>query len=502
MTSSLSGYSEVWALDLDPALPADQATWSRMPADQNEPQPYVLHGMWAQPTQSRMVAYDPFDPYHPNNVWTLALGGAHWTLVGNGLVGLVRRAGLVAFVDPDSQRVYVGLGSNSDGSSDTFQYRPLDQDVAWTTLPTHGPGARASAVAVPDLAARRALVFGGSDYFNIAIEGSEFRDLWAFNLDTKAWTLVNPAGPMIARAAALGVFDPVHRKLVVRGGRYTNPSPNPLGDTWVYDAVGGTWSAAGGASYGSRWGEVGIYDPVRQRVVAFGGTSDGTNNFNDVHVLPLSPAVGTWSALATTGAPTGVGGVPNAVTAQNATYDPVGDRMIITTGGGPETEMWALTLAGTPTWAKLAPEGTGPKLRLGAVLVGDPARQRALLIGGQAGTAGFSSDVDTWAFSYDTALTRVDPPVVGPSQLSLEGIRPNPSPGPMLVSFSLATGGPASLELLDVTGRRWIGRDVGSLGAGQHQLRLDGRERLPAGLYFLRLTQGDHTRMSRLVIAR
>ncbi|MFI5372427.1 MAG: T9SS type A sorting domain-containing protein [Candidatus Eisenbacteria bacterium] len=583
-TYTLLGYSEAWALDLNPALPANQATWARMPADQNEAQPYILRGLWAQPTRSRMVAYDP-DPYHPDNVWTLALGAAHWTLVGDGLLGLVRRQGPVAFVDPDSQRVYVGLGSNSSGSDTSFQSRPLDQDVPWTTLPTSGPSARASAVAVTDLAARRALVFGGSDYFNLAFEGSEFRDLWSFDLDTQAWTLLDPAGPMLARAAALGVFDPAHRKLIVRGGRYTNPGPVPLGDTWVYDAAAGSWSSYGGASYGSRWGEVGIYDPVRQQVVAFGGTSDGTNNFTDVHVLPLSPTVGTWSALATTGIPTGVGGTPNAVTAQTAAYDPIGDRMIITTGFGPNTEMWALTLGGTPTWSKLTPDGTAPPERFGLALVSDPARQRVLLVGGQAGTSGYTIPIDTWALYYDKSTptllalmsadatpeqvtlrwyagatgilsARVDRRAAGEewrvsgqaladgsgvitwidravvpgatydyrlgvsgsggerlfgetrivvptrSMLSLEGMRPNPGSGPMLVSFSLATGGRASLELLDVTGRRRFEREVGSLGAGHHLLRLDDEGRVPAGLYFLRLTQDGRVQTSKVVIAR
>jgi len=588
-TYSLDSYSEVWALDLDPALPADQATWARMPADQNEAQPYVRRGLWAQPAQARMVSYDSIDPYHANSVWTLAQGSAHWDLVGGGTLGLVRRDGPVAFVDPDSQRVYVGLGSNSDlGADDSFQYRPLGEDVLWTTLPTHGPSARASAVGVTDLAARRALVFGGSDYFTIALEGSEYSDLWSFDLDTQAWTLLSASGPMIPRTASLGVFDPVHRKLIVRGGRYKNPSPAALGDTWIYDAVAGTWSALGTPSYGSRWGEVGIYDPVRQQVVAFGGTSDGTNSFNDVHVLPLSPTVGSWTALTTTGTPSGVGGTSNAVTAMAAVYDPVGDRMVVTTGTGPYPEMWALALSGTPTWTQLSPEGTLPVQRFGAALVADPARQRALLIGGRAGSSGFSTNIDTWEFYYDKDnstpvqlallsadaapdhvtlrwyagaagsvpvtvyrraagegwlalgqeapdgsgfLTWIDRAVVPGAgydyrvgilgldgerffgethvvipaqfQLALDGMRPNPSAGPMLVSFALATRSAATLELLDVTGRRVLGREVGTLGPGQHLLRLDDDgKRVPMGLYFLRLTQAGREHMVKVVIAR
>jgi hypothetical protein len=261
-------------------------------------------------------------------------------------------------------------------------------------------------------------------------------------------------------------------------------------------------------SYGSRWGEVGIYDPVRQRAVAFGGTSNGTDGFVDVHVLPLSPTVGAWSLLPTSGTPTGVGG-PNAVTAQTAAYDPIGDRMIITTGAGPSTEVWALSLAGTPTWTQLVPEGRSPRQRFGAALVSDPARQRMLLVGGaEPGTLGSVYPIDSWAYYLDnTALLQVGPPKPDANPhgdvLMLEGARPNPSHGELLASLSLASRGVASLELLDVGGRRWAGREVGSLGAGRHLVRLDASgERPPAGLYFLRLTQDGRALTTKVAIAR
>lgn len=53
-----------------------------------------------------------------------------------------------------------------------------------------------------------------------------------------------------------------------------------------------------------------------------------------------------------------------------------------------------------------------------------------------------------------------------------------------------------------MTGRRWLGRDVESMGVGQHLLRLDDRERLPAEFYFVRLTQDGETRLSKVVLAR
>src|SRR6185369_6695842 len=159
-----------------------------------------------------------------------------WT--GFGPVGLVQRAGMVTFVDPDNSRVFAGLGPD-----ESFQYRPLGQDVPWTTLATHGPTMRFGAVGVSDPGARRALVFGGGSGLYPVVPGEQYSDLWSFAFDGFGWTLLNSDFPAIPRADALGVFDTAHRRLVIHGGYYTNPGPVALGDTWIFDADRGTWSA-------------------------------------------------------------------------------------------------------------------------------------------------------------------------------------------------------------------------------------------------------------------
>ena len=90
-----------------------------------------------------------------------------------------------------------------------------------------------------------------------------------------------------------------------------------------------------------------------------------------------------------------------------------------------------------------------------------------------------------------------------PSSLALgiEGARPNPAAGDLTVALSLATRETARLELVDITGRRVLQRDLTTLGPGRHVLRLDGPA--PAGgLYFLRLTQGGRTVTGRVVFLR
>jgi hypothetical protein len=113
-----------------------------------------------------------------------------------------------------------------------------------------------------------------------------------------------------------------------------------------------------------------------------------------------------------------------------------------------------------------------------------------------------------WAYrlSYTldgTARTTAEAWVTVPAadRLALAGLRPNPSSGTNLkVAFSLAQAGSARLELLDVAGRRIVVRELGSLGAGTHLERLPTDARVPAGLYWLRLTQGAHSLVTRAVV--
>jgi hypothetical protein len=89
---------------------------------------------------------------------------------------------------------------------------------------------------------------------------------------------------------------------------------------------------------------------------------------------------------------------------------------------------------------------------------------------------------------------------VQPTTFRLEPL-PNPSlGGRVTVSFSLSAPAPARLDLLDVGGRRLNSREVGALGPGRHQVRLAEDQRLPAGLYFVRLSQGRHVATARLSV--
>jgi hypothetical protein len=86
--------------------------------------------------------------------------------------------------------------------------------------------------------------------------------------------------------------------------------------------------------------------------------------------------------------------------------------------------------------------------------------------------------------------------------LSLAGLRPNPIGDRLRVALALATSEPASLELIDVTGRRVRSREIGPLGPGQHVVDLGDAHDIRAGLYFLRVTQAGQTRTAKATIVR
>ena len=88
------------------------------------------------------------------------------------------------------------------------------------------------------------------------------------------------------------------------------------------------------------------------------------------------------------------------------------------------------------------------------------------------------------------------------AKLALEGLRPNPAVGPIQVRFSLASGEAANLDLLDLAGRRVASREVGSLGAGSHLVRLDGGGRVAPGVYWVRLRTAARQLLARAVVMR
>ena len=90
-----------------------------------------------------------------------------------------------------------------------------------------------------------------------------------------------------------------------------------------------------------------------------------------------------------------------------------------------------------------------------------------------------------------------------PANLSfaLRSLSGGAASGSLLFGVSLAASGPATLELIDVTGRRVASMELGSLGAGDHQVSLDARN-ASTGMYWARLSQAGKMITARVAMVR
>jgi len=180
-----------------------------------------------------------------------------------------------------------------------------------------------------------------------------------------------------------------------------------FGDVWALSMGGDpVWTRLepSGAPPEPRIGYRAVFDSARDRILLFGGDGDGSY-LNDVWALTLgsSPA---WTELTASGA------LPSARSEPAATYDPVRDRLLVF-GGYPSSsgtwmnDTWELSLGGEPAWKEIAPEGTPPPGRP-AVAVYDPEWDRMVVISSTESCGGWGppcQPVTTWALGLAGAPT-------------------------------------------------------------------------------------------------
>jgi hypothetical protein len=140
--------------------------------------------------------------------------------------------------------------------------------------------------------------------------------------------------------------------------------------------------------------------------------------------------------------------------------------------------------------------GDGQEVVLGIILAQGTDRLNSVSL-----LKNFDDQVQT---AYDAnALDLLDVPPARAARLSLARPWPNPARGPFSVTFSLPAEGDATLELVDVAGRRVFERALGVLAAGAHTVRLEEvPARIPTGVYFVRLNHGLASVACRLVVMR
>jgi len=173
---------------------------------------------------------------------------------------------------------------------------------------------------------------------------------------------------------------------------------------------------------------------------------------------------------------------PSSVAVQSVTL------LLSVDGGG----TWRLTASGQPdigsyTWT--VPDVQTDEAKVAVVLV-ESADASGDLVEGVLGVSE--------AFSIESVVGVGDRV---PTALGLSILNPMTSGG-LRVALALRDESPARLEVVDVTGRVLMAKQVGALGPGAHVLDLGDGGELRPGIYFLRLTQGGSQVRSRAAVLR
>ena len=472
--------NDVWFLDV-----SGTPTWSLMPPGSVVPGGRINAQQGYDAARNRLLIFGGYGRHYPttpfeylNDVWELSLDGTpHWTeLFPSGQAPAGRLSGAAVY-DPMRQR-FIGFGGTQGLPVDTWSLN-LQGNANWQNVPTNGarPNGGYGMTSVYDASQDRMLIFGGStsdDYYGAT------NDVWELKLrGNPTWTLLNPTGVRpAARRNGGAIFDPLRNRMVIYAGAIAMPGAETFfSDAWALDFNSDppAWTELhpGGTLPSVRDNMPAAYDPLSDRMIVYGGYS-GSVFLSDTEFL-------SWGGTSSEAQLTGSGSA--TPTTAHLEWD-------VDAATGTHAAVYRKPSGGE--WTALAEaevNGTGNVSFDDATVTAGQDYDYMMVVGSQRG--------ETFGGTTSIAVpTTLD--VETSASFALRRVVPNPVAHEMAVSLSLPTSDPATLELIDAAGRRWLGREV-DLGSGTHQVDLSPGQ-VPAGLYFLRLQQHGHVAMTRVVM--
>ncbi len=296
-----------------------------------------------------------------NDVWILKVSGAaRWERIVPRGTPPSPRFGAVAVWDALHDRVLVFGGQDSSRRlrNDLWELS-LGSQPRWRELRPAGrvPPARFRATATLDAGGGRAIVIGGEG------TGLYEVDVWQLDLAPRlAWTRIEPTGPTpYPRSAHSAVLVPSLGGIVVLGGNNAYrclypPCPRGMADAWLLSLEGRpawvdlTARMSGDGPCAGIVGHAAAYDPVDDAMIIIEGAVPNPSSpcygaNSDVWRLAIADL--TWSHAEVASR------APPARTFGSIAWDPQERQLIVSGGGAPLGDAWALRLGDVPAWTPL-----------------------------------------------------------------------------------------------------------------------------------------------------
>ncbi|HOW51115.1 MAG TPA: kelch repeat-containing protein [bacterium] len=297
-----------------------------------------------------------------------------------------RSSHAIAYDAARGKVVLFGGITSSATTNDTWEWDGATG--AWTDRTTVAtkPPERAGHCMAYDAVRGKVVLFGGSRGHTL------YQDIWEWDDATGTWIDRTPTGnkPATRHHHAM-VFDPVRGKIVLFGG--LNGSDR-YQDLWEWDGATGAWTdrTPADSNPAARSDHNMVYDASRGKVVLFGGTS-GSITYGDL--WEWDGTAGTWTDRTPTTSPSLW---PTARSYHAMTYDPVRDRVLLFGGddGSLRQDIWEWN-GETGAWADRTPAEHKPTARYVAAgaMTYDTVRGKAVMFGGYDGGA-FRQDIWEW----------------------------------------------------------------------------------------------------------
>lgn len=370
----VAGGSETWILEL-----GTSPRWYVAAPHHSPPKRNGLAAVH-DAARNRMIVLGGYgDPRAYADVWALSLNSElEWSEIVQVPHG---REGLTATYDPRRNQIVVIGGVEFEGYASRTWVLSLTDGPRWGPLePLEGSPPRAYHTAVLDRSRDRIVVFGGEGY------GPVRNDVWVLSLEDMRWTELRPNGEApIPRAEHVAVFDPIHDRMIVHGGRGMTRAER-YGDAWELRLGSDPeWRRleAHGDHPEPRYGHAAMFDPVRHTMVMIGGESAYLGIDREVWSLSLMGQP-RWRVLDHPAASKPFGRFLHQVV-----YDP--DRRQMLMLGGIElrfydyfsaNSVWALSLPPGRIWESIESFGPIPGRNANFGAVYDEDARRVVLTSG------------------------------------------------------------------------------------------------------------------------